>query len=48
MTDERVQLYHPEGHRKYLTAQERGAFLAAAEHTSRTVRTLCMVLAYAG
>ena len=48
MTDERFQLYDPEGRSKYLTAQERDAFLAASEHAPRTVRTLCMVLAYTG
>ncbi len=48
MTDERFQLYDLEGRRKYLAAQERDAFLAPSEHASRTVRTLCMVLAYAG
>ncbi len=34
MTDERFQLYDPEGRRNYLTAQERDAFLAASEHAS--------------
>ncbi len=48
MTDERFQLYDPEGRRKHLTAQERDAFLAPSEHAPRTVRTLCMVLAYTG
>jgi integrase len=33
---------------KYLTAQERARFLAAAEHHPRTVLTFCSVLAYAG
>lgn len=46
MTDEKFQLYDPEGQRKYLTAQERDAFLAAAKHAPREVRTLCLVLAY--
>ena len=46
MTDERFQLYDPEARRKYLTAQERDAFLAAAEQAPREVRTFCLVLAY--
>lgn len=48
MTDERFQLYDPEGRRKYLSAQKRAAFLTAAEHAPREVRTLCLVLAYSG
>jgi len=48
MTDERFQLYDPGGRHKYLTAQERRAFLAAAEHAPREVRTFCLVLAYTG
>ena len=48
MTDERFQLYDPEGRRKYLTAQERDAFLAASEPAPRTARILCMVVAYTG
>ena len=35
MTDEQFQLYDPEGRRKYLTAQERDAFLAASVHAIR-------------
>jgi integrase/recombinase XerD len=42
------RLYTPEGARKYVTAGERAAFLHAAEHAERWVRTLCMTLAYAG
>ena len=48
MTDERFQLYDPEGRRKYLSAQKRAAFLTAAEHAPREVRTLGLVLAYSG
>jgi integrase len=43
-----MRLYTPDGTRKYVTAGEREAFLAAAERADRQVRTLCMVLAYAG
>jgi len=43
-----MQLYTPEGARKYLTAAERDAFLREADLADRTVRTLCMTLAYAG
>ncbi len=48
MTDMRFQLFDQDGQRKYLTAQEREAFLAAAEHTSREVRTLCLLLTFTG
>lgn len=43
-----MQLYDAQGRRKYLTAEERRAFLAAAEKAPRVVRTLCLVLAYTG
>ena len=43
-----MRLYTPDGTRKYVTAGEREALLAAAERSDRQVRTLCMVLAYAG
>jgi len=43
-----MQLYTPEGARKYLTAAERDAFLREANLAGRAVRTLCMTLAYAG
>jgi integrase/recombinase XerD len=43
-----MQLHTANGARKYLTAGERDAFLRAAERADRTVRTLCMTLAYAG
>ena len=43
-----MSLYAADGSRKYLTADERAAFLKAAEIADRRVRTLCMTLAYAG
>lgn len=48
MTDERFQLFTPEGHRKYLSAQERETFLSASERAPREVRTLCLVLTFTG
>jgi len=42
------QLYDSAGQRKYLTAEERTAFLKAAEHADRQARTLCMTLVYTG
>ena len=43
------ELFTSEGKRKYLTAQERTDFLAAAALQERgEVRTFCMVLAYTG
>jgi integrase len=48
MSAEGVQLYDREGRRKYLTGDERQAFLRAAEKAPRHVRTLCLVLAYTG
>lgn len=41
-------LYEANGHRKYLTAEERDRFLKAAEKAERDVRTFCGVLAYTG
>ena len=41
-------LHTADGARKYLTAGEREIFLREAELADRTVRTLCMTLAYAG
>ena len=41
-------LYDPEGNRKYLTAAERSAFLAAAARHPPEVRTFCRTLAYSG
>jgi integrase/recombinase XerD len=43
-----MQLYTADGIRKYLTAGERDRFLREAEQAERSVRTLCMTLAYAG
>ena len=43
-----MQLHTLDGARKYLTASERTAFLQEADRADREVRTLCMVLAYAG
>lgn len=43
-----MRLYDVSGARKYLTRSERDAFLAAAEHADRQVRTLAMTLAFAG
>lgn len=43
-----VGLYDGQGHRKYLTADERAAFLNAAQDAPREMRTLCIVLAYGG
>ncbi len=43
-----MQLHTVVGGRKYLTAEERDAFLQHAEVADRRVRTLCMTLAYAG
>jgi integrase/recombinase XerD len=37
-------LHDRKGHRLYLTAEERAAFLAAAQHVPREVRTLCVIL----
>ena len=43
-----LALYDATGARKYVTADERAAFLAAAERAPRQVRTLCLTLAYSG
>ena len=43
-----MQLYTPEGARKYLTAAERDVFLAEAAQADRDIQTLCMTLAYSG
>ncbi len=48
MSSEGMQLYDGAGRRKYLTGEERRAFLAAAEKAPRQVRTLCLVLAFTG
>lgn len=41
-------LFNTDGTRKYLTAEERRAFLDAASKADREVRTFCGVLAYTG
>src|SRR5712692_1664002 len=41
-------LYDARGHRKYVTAAERAAFLTAAEEAPREVRTLCGLLVHTG
>lgn len=43
-----MSLFDATGARKYLTAEERAAFLKAADRAERPVRTLCITLAYAG
>ncbi len=43
-----LQIYDSAGQRKYLTKEERAAFLATAEQASRDVRSLCMALTYTG
>src|SRR5215813_2734037 len=40
----RLGLHDRQGHRLYLTAEERAAFLLAAQHFPREVRTLCVIL----
>lgn len=41
-------LYSHDGQRKYLSQEERAAFLQASERAERDVRTFCSVLAYTG
>ena len=48
MTVEGMQLYDAHGRRKYLTADERAQFLAAAEQAPRETRTFCLTLCYTG
>jgi integrase/recombinase XerD len=43
-----MQLYDPNGQRKYLTPSERQGFLRAAENAPREVRTFCETLAHSG
>lgn len=43
-----MSLYAEDGKRKYLTRDERTAFLKAAEQADREVRTFCATLAYSG
>jgi integrase len=42
------ELFHTDGSRKYLTREERTAFLAASRHFPSDVETFCHVLAYGG
>jgi len=42
------RLFDHNGRRKYLTADERDAFLKAAAQAPQEIRTLCHVLAYTG
>ena len=43
------ELFTFDGKRKYLTAEEQGRFIAAANaHERAEVRTLCLTLAYTG
>jgi len=42
------QVRDGEGRRKYLTAEERTRFLAAADRRAPAIRALCFVLVYAG
>ena len=42
------ELFHSDGSRKYLSAEERGAFLKAAERFPCEVQSFCQVLAYSG
>ena len=42
------ELFDREGHRKYLTAEERAAFLRAADKADRTVKTFCYLLHFTG
>ena len=48
MTQDGMQLHDAEGHRKYMTADERARFLAAAEQAPRETRTFCLTLCYTG
>ena len=42
------QILNDEGRRKYVTAAERRAFLAAADHATRPLRAFAYALAFAG
>jgi integrase/recombinase XerD len=42
------ELFHSDGSRKYLTQEERAAFLDASRRLPRDVETFCHVLAYMG
>ncbi len=41
-------LYDQQGNRKYLTAEERRAFIKAAQQAEAEVETFCLTLAYTG
>ena len=41
-----MDVFDPAGHRLYLAADERAAFLEAAKSAPREVRTLCQALRY--
>ena len=43
-----MSLHGPDGGRKYLTADERRAFLAATDRAPRDVRAFCHLLAWTG
>jgi integrase/recombinase XerD len=43
-----MQLYDPNGHRKYLTPSERQDFIQASESAIRQVRTFCGTLVHTG
>jgi len=43
-----MELFDPQGHRLYLTAEERDAFITAANNAAREVRTFSLVLVYTG
>jgi integrase/recombinase XerD len=43
-----MQLYDPNGHRKYLTPAERQNFIQASESAIRQVRTFCGTLVHTG
>jgi integrase len=42
------ELFDQQGNRKYLSAEERAAFLRAADQAPREVRTFCALLHYTG
>ena len=42
------ELFHTDGSRKYLTREERAAFLETSRRFPRDVETFCHVLAYTG
>ncbi len=48
MTTGNMELFDSQGHRLYLTKEERQKFLNAAKSAPREVRTFCLVLHYTG